>query len=101
MYKNIFCILFTLAMILCLALSSHAEMTSADYNMPALVISGAGNHMNSNNHQIESTLGQPSPLIDHGYPASSSSYELYPGFWYTILLQEINAMPWLLLLLLQ
>ena len=72
MYKNIFCIMLILATILCIAFSIHAEMTSANHNIPTFVISGAGNYANSANYQLESTLGQPSTIIDHGYPIYSS-----------------------------
>ncbi len=40
--------------------------------------------MASDNYQAITTLGQPSPLMAPGDPPYSSSYELYPGFWYTI-----------------
>jgi len=101
MYKKIFYIILTLSMILCFAFSSHAEMVSTNYKISISVISGAGDSMSSSNYQIESTLGQSSPVISQGDPSTSASYKLYPGFWYTIAVTEMKAMPWLYLLLFQ
>ena len=39
------------------------------------------------NYNTRSTLGQPSPLMDPANPPNSTSYELYPGFWYTYTLE--------------
>ena len=40
--------------------------------------------MGSDSFQMESTLGQPSPLMDQQAPPGSDNYSLLPGFWYTI-----------------
>ena len=40
--------------------------------------------MSSANYQINSTLGQPSPLPDSDSPPISANYQLFPGIWYTI-----------------
>lgn len=40
--------------------------------------------MGSANYQMNSTLGQSSPLMDPADPLYSYSYDLYPGFWYTL-----------------
>ncbi len=40
--------------------------------------------MGSAGFQTNATLGQPSPLPDPADPPFSDSYDLYPGFWYTV-----------------
>ncbi len=32
---------------------------------------------------MNGTLGQPTPLMDEADPPASTSFQLYPGFWYT------------------
>jgi hypothetical protein len=39
--------------------------------------------MASTNFQLNSTLGQPSPLMEQGMDPYSDNYNLLPGFWYT------------------
>jgi hypothetical protein len=84
MQKKMLCTICTLAFILCFALSSHAEMGSENYRIPTSVLSGGGAPMTSGSYQTNSTLGQPSPLIDPADPPYSTNYDLYPGFWYTV-----------------
>lgn len=84
MKKQIFYIIFTLTFILGSAIMSFAEMQSDNYRIPSSVFSGPGAHTGSTNYQIDSTLGQPSPLMDPSDPPSSSNYNLDPGFWYTV-----------------
>lgn len=57
-----------------------AAMGSASFSIPANVISGGGASMGSASFHSNATLGQPSPLA----MAASTSYDLYPGFWYTM-----------------
>ena len=40
--------------------------------------------MGSENFQTNSTLGQPSPLMDPDDPPYSDNYFNDPGFWYTL-----------------
>jgi hypothetical protein len=40
--------------------------------------------MASTNFQMNSTLGQPSPLMEQGLDPYSENYGLLPGFWYTL-----------------
>jgi hypothetical protein len=60
-----------------------AEMDSENYHMRSTVISGGGSPIDSANFKMESTVGQPSPLMDSANPPYSDSYDLYPGIWYT------------------
>lgn len=46
--------------------------------------------MSSANFQMNSTLGQPSPLMSADDPPVSENYANYPGFWYTIDIEEIS-----------
>ncbi len=59
-----------------------AEMSSTNYRITTTVMSGGGVPMGSANFQMNGTLGQPSPLMDPLDPPWSSTYDLYPGFWY-------------------
>jgi len=59
-------------------------MQSENYSITTSVISGGGVPMASDNYQINPTLGQSSPLMDPADPPYSTSYDLYPGFWYTL-----------------
>jgi len=71
------------SVLLCLLVSTvSAEMSSTSYRISTTVISGGGNTMSSDNFSMISTLGQPTVLGQ----GSSTSYNNYPGFWYTLLL---------------
>jgi len=61
-----------------------AEMSSTNYTITTTVMSGGGGPMGSANYQMNSTLGQPSPLIDPALPPQSTGYDLLTGFWYTV-----------------
>ncbi len=50
--------------------------------------------MNSESYQTEGTLGQSSPLLDSSDPPYSSSYALFPGFWYTTEASSIFGCLW-------
>jgi len=83
--EKIYTILFfTIVFILSLSLPSLAGMVSENYCLSSSVLSGGGNYMSSANYQINSTLGQPSPLPDSDNPPTSANYRLFPGVWYTI-----------------
>ena len=61
-----------------------AGMSSDNYRITTTVISSGGAPMGSTNFQMNTTLGQPSPLMDPAEPPWSTSYELLTGFWYTL-----------------
>ena len=102
MRKRIILILTLFASLLCLVQPAGAEMQSSTYRIPTSIFSGGGAPMSSSNYQTNSTLSQPTPLIDTANLPYSDNYENYPGFWYTIdlALARGKAMPWILLLLL-
>ncbi len=77
-------ILLTLASIIILSLPILAGMTSENYSISTSVLSGGGAPMTSDRYQTSGTLGQSSPLMDPGDSPYSSSYELFPAFWYTV-----------------
>ena len=60
------------------------EMSSTNYRITTTVMSGGGAPMGSANYQMNSTLGQPSPLMEQGMDPYSDNYGLLPGFWYTM-----------------
>jgi len=66
------------------ALAAHAQMQSDNYSIPTSVLSGGGVPMKSASYEANSTLGQPSPLMDPADPPGSANYELKPGFWHTV-----------------
>jgi hypothetical protein len=61
-----------------------AEMASEHYRIRSSVQAAGGVPIGSANYQINSTIGQSSPLPDASDPPMSNSYDLYPGFWYTL-----------------
>jgi hypothetical protein len=62
----------------------EAQMSSTNYRITTTVMSCGGTPMGSFNFQMNSTLGQPSPLMEQGMGPYSDTYGLLPGFWYTI-----------------
>lgn len=101
MQKKILCTTLTLALVLGFAPVTLAEMQSENYHIPTSALSGGGITIASGGFQINSTLGQSSPLMGPEGPPYSTSYKLYPGFWHTILEKvKVKAMPWIPLLLL-
>jgi hypothetical protein len=78
---------YTLVLIAIILMSTSvaiAEMSSTNYRITTTVVSGGGSPMGSANYQMNSTLGQPSPLMEQGMDPYSDNYGLLPGFWYTI-----------------
>ncbi len=77
-----------IVLILCLfSLNSaivNAEMASENYRIRSSVHSSGGGLTGSANYELNSTIGQPSPLMDTFEPPISETYDLYPGFWYTV-----------------
>ena len=67
-------------MVACLVQTGHATTSSENFTMRSHVSSGGGGHMTSENYSSGHTLGQ---AVISG-PVSSSTYDLYAGFWYTL-----------------
>ena len=63
---------------------ARAEMSSTNFKIPYSVQSSGGGFTGSDNYQMNTTLGQPSPLMDTQDSPFSDSFDLYPGFWYVI-----------------
>ncbi len=61
-----------------------AGMQSANFKIPTSHFSGGGAFTGSANFKMQSSAGQSSPLMDADDPPWSSSYDLYPGYWYTL-----------------
>ena len=61
-----------------------ATMQSSSYTITADVVSGGGEGLSSSTYRVKSTVGQPTPLMDQTAMPYSTSYYLYPGFWYTL-----------------
>ena len=89
MKSKLFYILFVSAFAISLCGSSFAEMSSANFTITTSVVSGGGAPGASTNFQTNSTLGQPSPLMDPSDPPLSTNYNLEPGFWYTVAVAEV------------
>ena len=73
-----------LTIVLASLLPLAADMSSTNYTITTTVMSGGGAPMGSANFQMNSTIGQPSPLMEQGMDPYSDNYGLLPGFWYTI-----------------
>ena len=86
----------TLVPLIWLAHSAFAAMSSSNYAIPSSVLSGGGAPMASANYQMNSTLGQSSPLMDPASPPFSANYMDFPGFWHTqvaacVLIGDLNG----------
>ncbi len=84
MNKSRITAIFFLCLILCFPLFGFSGMESESYSIPTAVLSGGGTTIDSDNYQMFATLGQASPLMDPNDPPHSTSYDLYPGFTYTL-----------------
>jgi hypothetical protein len=84
MKSEVCAFLLFLTFIFTFVFSSFAQMQSDNYSIPSSVQSSGGTPMTSDNYKAEATFGQPSPLMDTDDPPYSASYDLYPGFWYTM-----------------
>ena len=84
MSKNRFSTVLTLAVILSFVPVARGQMQSTNYRITTSVMSGGGVPMASDNYNMDSTLGQSSPLMNPTDPPWSPDYDLYPGFWYTL-----------------
>jgi hypothetical protein len=74
----------TVIFVFCIIETGFAQMGSENFRIQTAVQSGSGTRMNSNKYQMNSTLGQSSPLIDSDDPTFSINYDLYSGFWYAV-----------------
>ena len=70
--------------ILLLTMAGWTEMVSDNFRIRTSVQSGGGAVAGSSRYQIQSTLGQPSPLLETDDMPFSDNFELYSGFWYTV-----------------
>ena len=75
---------YAVGLVMAVVLSATAQMQSPNYRIPSAALSGGGTPMSASSFQTKATLGQPSPLSDSADPPFSYSYDLYPGFWYTV-----------------
>ena len=91
MQKKMFYAVFTAVIVCFLASGTFAGMSSENYSIPTSVMSGGGTPMESTSCQTNSTLGQPSPVMDPADPPWSTSYDLYPGLWYTVAAEPMDA----------
>jgi len=79
------CLITILALILMfIPGQTAAEMSSSNYRITTSVVSGGGSLMDSNSYRLNGTIGQAPPLMDPLDPPFSDTYDLYPGFWYTL-----------------
>ena len=70
--------------VFCIIETGYAQMGSENFRIQSAVQSGSGTRMDSNSYQLNSTLGQSSPLINSDDPPFSVNYDLYSGFWYAV-----------------
>ena len=77
-------LIFAISLMLAAAPGAFCDMESSSYAITTDVVSGGGGTMTSNSYQLQATIGQPSPLMNPTTPPYSASYDLYPGFWYTL-----------------
>ena len=84
MKKKAYFLTIALALIMGIHLGAFAQMESDNYRIPTSVLSGGGAPMSSENWKTNSTLGQPTPLMQGDQNPWSANYDLYPGFWYTL-----------------
>jgi hypothetical protein len=76
--------IFAMSLMIALAFSATAQMQSPNYRIPSAVLSGGGASMHATSYQTDASLGQPTPIPDPADPPFSDSYDLYPGFWHTV-----------------
>ena len=77
--------------VFCFAVGAIAGMESENYRIPTSVMSGGGAPMSSDSYQTNSAVGQSSPLMNPADPPYSTNYDLYPGFWYTVAAEPMDA----------
>ena len=77
--KKVFYVLLPGLLVLGLTGMVFAEMGTEKYTIKRSVLSGGSTKMSSDYYQMESTLNQPSPVIEGG-PSQSPKYSSVPGF---------------------
>ncbi len=75
---------FAVILVMAATPEAFAGMQSGSYAITTTVVSGGGGAMTSPSYTLQATIGQPSPLLDQTDPPYSTTYDLYPGFWYTL-----------------
>jgi hypothetical protein len=94
MFKNGFLVILILGALLAPVFSAPAlAQSSADYAIPAMVMSDGGVAAASASYKITGTVGQPSPV---GY-STSTGYILYMGYWGEALVGQATAQDFLFL----
>jgi hypothetical protein len=83
MRNKLFFNLIAIVFIISFTVPTLANMGSENYSIVESVFSNGGGPTVSDNYAIDSTLGQPSPLMENIQPISPN-YGLYPGFWYPV-----------------
>jgi hypothetical protein len=69
-------------------LEPSAEIASENYRVPSSVYSAGGTPSESTHFRTSGIVGQPSPLVDPLDPSISSTFDLYPGFGYVVVVSE-------------
>ena len=82
--KKLVWLVIMAVLFLSLANPVFAGMQSTNFKIPTSHFSGGGAFTGSSNFKMQSSAGQSTPLMDADNPPWSSSYELYPGYWYTL-----------------
>ena len=82
--KKLIYVIVLMAGTLMAADPATAAMSSPSYRIPTAEFSSGGAALSSDNYQMDTILGQSSPLMEDNLPPGSASYTLYPGFWYTL-----------------
>ena len=89
MKGNILIAALIIALVFGVVTGAQTQTGSDNYGIQNSLQSGGGTAAASANYQMNSTVGQPSPLMDPIEPPFSDTYDLYPGFWYVIAADEI------------
>ena len=88
MQKRMIYLICIQTLILGFTLVAQAGMESENYRIPTSAISGGGAPMVSDSYKTNFTQGQSSPLMEGDQNPFSDSYDMYPGFWYTVEMEE-------------
>jgi hypothetical protein len=80
----LFILIIAIGLLLAADQAAFGGMQSGSYAITTDVVAGGGGVMSSGNYHLQSTIGQPSSLMDQAEPPYSTAYDLYPGFWYTL-----------------
>lgn len=68
------------------------SMESESFKITTSVMSGGGGGMSSASFKSNSVLGQPTSIMEQGLVSGSSSFNLYSGFFYTLV--SDSFCPW-------